>query len=86
MDSRTRLLTVARAYSEATGRSMARVATLIHDKGALFKKLEAGRNCTIDTYDKAMRWFSEHWPAETPWPDDIARPESAATAASGEAA
>jgi len=74
MDSRLTLLTVARLYCDATGRSLARVATLIHNQGALFKKLEAGDTCTIETYDKAMRWFSDHWPATAPWPDGIARP------------
>lgn len=74
MDTRLTLLTVARAYSAATGRSLARVATLIHDQGALFKKLEAGGNCTIDTYDKAMRWFAANWPTDAAWPDGISRP------------
>lgn len=74
MDSRLALLTVARAYCTATGRSMARVATLIHDQGALFKKLEAGGSCTIATFDKAMRWFSDHWPASAVWPEGVTRP------------
>lgn len=74
MDLRLTLLTVARTYSEASGRSLARVATLIHNQGALFKKLEAGGSCTIATFDKAMRWFSANWPANTSWPDGIARP------------
>lgn len=81
MDSRLILLTVARAYSAATGRSLARVATLIHDQGALFKKLEAGGSCTIDTYDKAMQWFSDHWPAGLAWPEGIFRPAPSEKAA-----
>lgn len=71
---REQLLAVANAYSQASGRSLARVATLIHDQGALFKKLEAGGSCTIDTFDKAMRWFSDHWPENESWPQGIARP------------
>lgn len=77
MDSRLTLLTVARAYSTATGRSLARVGTVIHDQGAFFKKLEAGGSCTMDTFDKAMRWFSANWPGETPWPEGVARPRPA---------
>ena len=84
MDSRLNLLTVARTYCDATGRSLARVATLIHDQGALFKKLEAGGTCTIETYDKAMCWFSDHWPPSMNWPEGIERPAS--TASAGEAA
>lgn len=78
MDSRSDLLTVAQAYSDATGRSLARIATLIHDQGAFFKKLHAGGSCTMETFDKAMLWFSERWPAETAWPDEIPRPPKAA--------
>jgi hypothetical protein len=74
MDSRSALLAVAHAYSAATGRSLARVGTVIHDQGAFFKKLEAGHNCTMDTFDKAMRWFSDNWPSNACWPDDIRRP------------
>lgn len=81
MDSRLILLTVARAYSAASGRSLARVATLIHDQGALFKKLDAGGSCTIDTYDKAMRWFSDNWPDDLPWPEGIFRPPPSEKAA-----
>lgn len=74
MDSRLALLTLARTYSAATGRSLARIATLIHDQGALFKKLEAGGSCTIATFDKAVHWFSDHWPADAAWPEGIVRP------------
>lgn len=74
MDSRQTLLTVARAYSDATGLSLARIATIIHNGGALFKKLDAGGTCTIETYDKAMFWFSEWWPTDKPWPEGIPRP------------
>lgn len=78
---REQLLAVARAYSEATGRSLARIATVIHDQGALFKKLEAGGSCTIDTFEKAMRWFSANWPEGEPWPEGIARPTISSEAA-----
>jgi len=66
-------LLLVRRYCEATGRSPARVATLIHDQGAFFKNLESGGSCTIDTFDKAVRWFSAHWPADLPWPEGVER-------------
>jgi hypothetical protein len=74
MDYRTRLLTVARAYCKATGLSMARVATLIHNQGAFFKRLEEGAGCTVDTYEKCLQWFSDRWPDTTAWPAGIMRP------------
>lgn len=75
MNSRSKLLLVAHTFSEATGRSLARMGTLIHNQGALFKYLEGGGSCTIDTYDKAMCWLSDHWPEATPWPEGVERPE-----------
>lgn len=81
MDSRSALLAVARAYSEATGRSLARVGTVIHNQGAFFKKLEeGGGTCTMETFDKAMRWFSENWPANAQWPESVRRPINARAA------
>lgn len=81
MDYRRRLLIVAVAYSEATSLSMARVATLVHNQGAFFKRLEAGAGCTVDTYEKCMQWFSDHWPQGVKWPKEISRPAKAEAAA-----
>lgn len=81
MDSSSALLKVARAYSEATGRSLARIGTVIHNQGAFFKKLEEGGTCTMETFDKAMRWFSENWPSDASWPVGIARPLTEKSAA-----
>lgn len=53
---------------------MARVATLVHNQGAFFKRLEAGASCTVETYEKVMAWFSAHWPKDRAWPREIERP------------
>lgn len=75
MDAKSRLLSVARLYCETTGLSMARVATLAHNQGAFFKRLNAGASCTLETYEKVMRWFSNNWPDGVSWPLDIPRPD-----------
>lgn len=74
MDYRARLLTIARSYCDATGLSMARVATLVHNQGAFFRRLEGGAGCTVDTYEKCLQWFSDHWPEGVQWPHCAARP------------
>ena len=33
------------------------------------------KGCTIETYSRALQWFSDHWPADLPWPEDIPRPK-----------
>ncbi len=74
MDYRQRLLAVARGYCNATGLSLARVATKVHNHGAFFKRLEGGAGCTVDTYEKCLQWFSDNWPAGTKWPAGVMRP------------
>ena len=74
MDYRDHILTLANAYCEATGRSLARVSTIVRNDGKFFRRLGEGAGCTMDTYAKCLRWFSEHWPEGLPWPDGVPRP------------
>lgn len=74
MDWRTELISLAEAYSQATGRSEARVATIVANQGAFFKSLRAGGGCTVDTALKVKRWFHENWPAGLAWPVGVTLP------------
>lgn len=73
MDYRIQLCTLAEAYAEATGRSVARVATIVHNQGQFFDGLSQGKACTVDTYMKVLRWFSENWPEDAAWPEGVPR-------------
>lgn len=74
MDYRQQLLTLAKGYSAGTGRSEARVATIVHNQGAFFVRMREGKGCSVDTYLKFKRWFAENWPAGVPWPEGVDRP------------
>ncbi len=74
MDYREHILTLADAYCIATNRSLARVSTIVRNDGKFFRRLREGAGCTMDTYQKCLRWFSEQWPDGLPWPDDVPRP------------
>ena len=74
MDYRSHILTLANAYCIATNRSLARVSTIVRNDGKFFRRLGEGAGCTMDTYAKCLRWFSEHWPEGLPWPDGVPRP------------
>ena len=74
MNYRAHILTLARLYCEATGRSLSRVSTVVRNDGKFFRRLDEGAGCTMDTYGKCLRWFSEHWPEGTSWPDGVPRP------------
>lgn len=70
------LLIVSKAYCASTGLSQSRVSTLVLKGGKRLEAIDAG-NSDIATriFERAMLWFSVHWPADKPWPEDIDRPE-----------
>lgn len=68
------LLKLAELYCAATGRSSARVSTLIFNDGKKFALIAGGADLGTRTCERAVLWFSENWPAETAWPEEIARP------------
>ena len=45
-----------------------------------FRDLRSGERsgCTLQTYERVLRWFSDHWPADLEWPSDIPRPAPSA--------
>ena len=42
--------------------------------GHFFERVREGR-VTIRRADRAIQWFSDHWPSDLDWPADIVRPE-----------
>jgi hypothetical protein len=74
MDYRAQLVTLVETYAAAAKRSEARIANLIGRDGRFFQRMRDGRGCSVDTRDGTMQWFSDHWPAELPWPEGIDRP------------
>ena len=80
MDYRSKLLALAAACSAGSGRSEARIANLAGCDSRFFVRLREGKGCTVDTLERVHRWFSENWPADTPWPDEVPRPAASAEA------
>lgn len=74
MDYRTQLTTLARSLSDATGRSEARIATLVANHGGFFDRIRRGGACSVDTYLMVKRWFADHWPSDLDWPEGVDRP------------
>ena len=73
MDS-VNLHQIAALYAGYRGISLARVSNLVSKNAYLFKRLSQGSSCTLKTHNRALQWFSDHWPADLPWPPDIPRP------------
>ena len=68
------LIRLGRAYGRFRGLALSTVGRLAGGQGAFFQRVAAGR-VTIRRVDRAVHWFSDHWPAELAWPEDLLRPE-----------
>ena len=86
MTHREVLLTLFECYCQRAKLSQARVSTLVFNHGGRIARIRAGRDFTVGSYERALRWFSDQWPEELSWPEGIPRPSRAGQAAEGEAA
>ena len=86
MTHREVLLTLFECYCRRAKLSQARVSTLVFNHGGRIARIRAGRDFTVGSYERALRWFSDQWPEELSWPEGIPRPSRAGQAAEGEAA
>jgi len=76
MTLREQLLIVADCFAEASGIGRKRVSTLVLNGGGKLDAIAQGRDLTTGSFERAMQWFSQHWPADLEWPADIDRPRS----------
>jgi hypothetical protein len=81
MDHRDKLLTIFDGYCAATGTSESRVSTIVLNGGHRALSIRNGGSFTVRTYERALRWFSAHWPADAAWPAEVERPEPTEEAA-----
>ncbi len=78
----TNLIFVSHTYCQETNLSRARVSTLVLKSGKRLDDLAQGRSdIATRTYERAMQWFSDHWPETTDWPEGVDRPIPAKQAA-----
>ncbi len=74
MNSISKFLSLVDAFCVATERAEATVSTLVFNDGAKIKLLRSGRNIGVLTLDRAVQWFSDHWPEGAEWPESLPRP------------
>lgn len=71
------LLTLAQAYSAATGNQLSTVGkkTMLL-KHSFFPDIAAGAlpDFKVQTFDRVVAWFDKEWPNEAIWPKGISRP------------
>jgi hypothetical protein len=68
------LLTIARRYGELEGVPLSTVSSRALDDGKKLASLEGGADINVRRLERALEWFSKHWPADGDWPSDIPRP------------
>lgn len=54
-----------------------RVSTIVLQRGATLQRIADGEaDVTTGTFERAMQWFSDHWPKGADWPADVPRPDA----------
>ena len=68
------IIQLAESYRVHRGLALSTVSTYAAADGKFFTRLIAGAGCTLKTAARLVLWFSDHWPADLEWPQDISRP------------
>ncbi len=76
MDQRAEIITLAEVYAAHASITHWSVSMRIFGKGDFFHKLiNKGWDCRTRTAVRAKNWFSENWPDDLEWPEDVIRPD-----------
>lgn len=62
IDYRKKLIAEAEKHKRATGRSFATIGKLLVNDNDFLERIKRGGGCTVDTFQKSMRWFLENTP------------------------
>jgi hypothetical protein len=81
MTLREQLLTTVELYCSKASISEARVSTLIFSGGKRIQQIRDGGDVGTMGFEKAMMWFSTHWPEKLDWPEGVDRPQPVLEAA-----
>lgn len=74
------LIVLARAYTQATGLKTTTLSYRVFDDTKKLGSILAGSDIQTGRYEKAMQWFSDNWPQDLTWPEEIARPTAKVSA------
>ena len=75
------LLRVIDAFCEASGHTESTVSTRFLGAGHRARQLREGSDMGSHRIARAIREFSDNWPADAEWPADVPRPAPTAAAA-----
>lgn len=76
------LIKLAEAYASHAGLKLTTVSTYACNDGKWLDGLKSGRaGCTFRKAHSVTQWFSDHWPTDLAWPEDVPRPSKTRRAA-----
>ena len=76
------IISLAERYGSALSVPASTVSSRVFDDSKKLTAIrDAGADLTLTRYSGALRWFSENWPADLAWPDDVPRPAPVSEAA-----
>ncbi|MGV1768765.1 hypothetical protein ACQZ6B_01185 [Agrobacterium vitis] len=76
MTLREKLILISDTYAASRGVGRQRISTLVLNRGSTLDAIADGRaDVTTVTFERAMQWFSDRWPADLVWPDGVSRPD-----------
>lgn len=67
----SQLLSLASAYSAATGVEFKTLGSRAADNWKLFTRLAEGNGCSAKGAEAATAWFINAWPDSVPWPENV---------------
>lgn len=68
------LLAIVDAYRAATGLEDKTVSSRVFDDSKKIAQMREGGDITVGRFNAALLWFSQNWPADAIWPEEIERP------------
>ena len=74
MNGIPQILSLVDAYRFAKGIKDATLSTMVFADGKRIRAIREGRDMGMRTGERAVRWFSDHWPDGVQWPPDVDRP------------
>jgi hypothetical protein len=75
MSAISHLLELARVYGEAEKIGPSTVSWRVFGDTKKLGAIQSGADIQVRRLEKALHWFSDHWPEGAEWPEDVPRPD-----------
>ena len=61
-------------YGASRGLTASTIGKMCASDGRFFSRLREGKTFTVRNYDDLIQWFSDNWPSDAQWPEEVGRP------------